>query len=523
MTNDNEREYLPDDYALNEDDLDDDWVLSEDDPDDEWIFRDDDSDGYVPHETPEEKDDGPDMLENNSVVQGYLKDIGLGNCRNESEFKTNLLAASQADPYILCTFWAETKKRTQVKGLFDKCLRTDHAFGKTISDRGKEYSAALSDASYVGERGRLFFRIVDFYLESIHGVGKHSRIKIIDVVNKFLADLQNRYGVIVEKAKIRNIDGVKVQQLWNEMCSSGKKIKTMNAYVGYINHFLIWAYKMGYVGEDLSGIVKYQKVPDPESIPEDERVDRTYKEGDVARLIKYIEEKKNPTWLRDRAIVALFIYSGMRQEELTSLTIKQFRMHGKGKIYARRKGGSYKDIFVSEDCYPYIEAYLESRGHYSEDDPLFLSERKNHQDQPTMMDSNEIYRIISTYQKELQLPTGTHVLRHVFVSAVEKIGGAAVARDCANHKHLNITEMYDHSTEEQRKVAVNSLDYFGDKVAPALGGSSRQPFLSDLSGLTEEDRITLFDLASVLANGDPSTKQTLRTKINNLHSVFCDI
>ena len=54
---------------------------------------------------------------------------------------------------------------------------------------------------------------------------------------------------------------------------------------------------------------------------------------------------------------------------------------------------------------------------------------------------------------------GCHAFRHTFVSAVEKKGGSAVARDLANHKSLVITNRYDHSTAGQRRQAVDALNY----------------------------------------------------------------
>lgn len=364
--------------------------------------------------------------------------------------------------------------------------------------------------------------LVDFFIESKHGVSKKTQVTIYRVCNKFLEDLENKHGVHVRKSKIDDIDGAKVQLLWNEMTKT-LNVSTLNLYSIYLNQFFIWAYKISAMKEDLSGIITHQKVPKEESIPEEERVSNTYTKEQIKALFDCIEQSGSPTWLRDRAIVAVILYSGLRQEELCSLKIKSIQIHGHGKIYCLRKGGIWKDVAVSEQFYKYLNPYLESRGEYKPEDALFASVSHTNTDPCHHMRTPEVYLAIAAYQKEANLPTGTHILRHVFVSAVEKLGGAAVARDCANHKDIRTTNRYDHTTEEERKVAVDSLDYFGDRIAPALGGSTRQPFLSDLSGLTEEDRITLFDLASVLANGDSSTKQTLRTKINNLHSVFCDI
>ena len=61
--------------------------------------------------------------------------------------------------------------------------------------------------------------------------------------------------------------------------------------------------------------------------------------------------------------------------------------------------------------------------------------------------------------KQLGLVTGPHCLRHTFISEVEKRNGAGVARDCANHSSLRITNRYDHSHPEQLSKAVNTLPW----------------------------------------------------------------
>ena len=51
--------------------------------------------------------------------------------------------------------------------------------------------------------------------------------------------------------------------------------------------------------------------------------------------------------------------------------------------------------------------------------------------------------------------------RHAFISDVEhnQKGGAALARDLGGHKSVRITNTYLHTTEEERKEAVDHMGY----------------------------------------------------------------
>lgn len=115
--------------------------------------------------------------------------------------------------------------------------------------------------------------------------------------------------------------------------------------------------------------------------------------------------------LRNRAVVALFLYSGIRVSELCSLTIESVRKHGRGLIYCKRKGGAWKDVEVAEPFYPYLEAYLATRtDRFNMDAPLFATNRGG------FMDRKLIYLTLAPVQKELGIATGSHALRHTYIS-----------------------------------------------------------------------------------------------------------
>ena len=384
---------------------------------------------------------------------------------------------------------------------------------KKIKDELEVYKKRNGSRTF-GGHGRTLYNIVEFFIKSKKPKSDYTEKKLRDDINKFLYILESDYGVLVQANAIKNINGITVQKAWNEFCEC-HTIATANMYSSHLNPFFSWAYKMKFVDDDLSGIVKYQKPIDPDSIPEEERIEKMYTVEQVRSLFELIEKKKNPMWLRDRAMVALFVYSGIRKEEMISLTIKQTLVHGRGKIYCKRKGGKWKDIYVSENFYQYLDPYLASRGTYTEDDPLF----ENSVDPHSHMKLNEPYTAIREYQDELGLMTGVHVLRHVFVSAIEKIGGVSVARDCANHKNLHVTNRYDHSTEEDRRKAVDALDFFSDDITQTQYTAAPQDN-SYLAKLNDDDRALFERLAQVILTRDEDDQNMCRSKLKALNEIF---
>lgn len=270
----------------------------------------------------------------------------------------------------------------------------------------------------------------------------------IDRLNTVFDDLIENYGVVLEECAIIGLSGHVLQSWFNKFVDT-RKPSTINNYVSFINPFLRWAYNIGYIEKDISRVLQNVPIPSVETLPEWERPkDKYMTHEEVERLL-------NATYSsRDRAIVALFLYSGIRVSELCSLTLDSVLKPEKGKIYCKRKGGKWKYVDVADEFYEYLSEYLAERDDILDRQaPLFISSRGGHLDRRT------IYAALSKIQRELGLATGPHVLRHTFISEVDKIGGPSVARDLANHSSLRVTNRYDHTTEEQRRETISRLSW----------------------------------------------------------------
>ena len=301
------------------------------------------------------------------------------------------------------------------------------------------------------------YPMIDFYCESIdvmEGTVSHHT----DTLSRIFRQLDS-FGVVLKEETIVGISGA-VLQKWLNAFKKDPRPATINNYVVTLNKFLRWAHTIypDAIG-DYSGVLRTVRLPSYEQISDDEKPkDKYYTHEQIAELLKVPKPyKDSPLKKRDRAIMALYLASGLRASELCQLTIGNLTDHGHGYVYTRRKGGAWKTTEVSEFAYPYIETYLATRD--DRDDPdafLFVTI------QGQQCNRVQLYKALKNRQKNVvgeEYACGNHVLRHVFISETEKIGGGAVARDVANHKTMAITNKYNHSTAEQRRNAVDALTY----------------------------------------------------------------
>ena len=298
------------------------------------------------------------------------------------------------------------------------------------------------------------YPMIDFYVESCN-VAESTANHNTDLLERVFRQMES-FGVKLNEESIDGLSGASVQR-WFNSAKKTLKPSTMNNYVVTLNPFFRWAHTIYPEIPDVSNVLKTVRLPSYEQIPDDEKPkDKYYSDEEIARLLE-IPKRDSDLKKRDRAIIAMFIGTGLRASELCQLTVGSIRNYKHGYVRVRRKGGAIKDVDVAEFAYGYVETYLKTRKGAKDTDPLFVTTHGKPCSQ------NQLYKSMSHRQDMAGVDEGrqrgNHVFRHIFISEVEKIGGVAVARDLANHKSMAITNRYDHSTAEQRHEAVNALKW----------------------------------------------------------------
>lgn len=302
------------------------------------------------------------------------------------------------------------------------------------------------------------FPMIDFYVESVSD-GKQLRTleHHTECLERMFTQMKP-FGIDLKEETIDGLSGASVQR-WFNAFKKDKAPSTINNYVVTLNPFLRWAHTIYPDIPDVSNVLHCLRLPSYDQIPDEEKPkEKYYSDADVAKLLAVPKRKcdDSPLKKRDRAIIALFVGSGLRVSELCQLRIGSVRNYRHGYVRVRRKGGAIKDVDVAEFVYEFIDAYLATRKDRGDmDAPLFVTTHGTPCNRQQIYDSMRHRQDAAGIGEEYA--RGCHTFRHTFVSSVEKIGGGAVARDLANHKSLTITNRYDHSTAEQRREAVNAL------------------------------------------------------------------
>lgn len=244
------------------------------------------------------------------------------------------------------------------------------------------------------------------------------------------------------------------------------KDSTRNLYIIAGKSFLNDLFTSGKTASDLSIALPKTKTimsntenrdgdEDDEDENNDEYAQKVFTQSDIQKMLSGCGSGRNGA--RAKAMIALFLGSGMRASEVASLKIEEFqRMKEKGYVKCIRKGGERKRINIAEFVPPYIEEYLEFREDVRPDAPLFATRTG------APMNRCEIYTVISTIQKKCNIKTGVHKFRHTVLSEAERVGGAAISRDIGNHHSLQITNRYVHTSNKERKDVLDKTSWATD-------------------------------------------------------------
>ncbi len=153
---------------------------------------------------------------------------------------------------------------------------------------------------------------------------------------------------------------------------------------------------------------------------------------------------------RDRAILATFLYHGIRREELCRLKVKDLQLRrGIQHLRIHGKGDKIRFIPAHAAALERITDYLETAGHRNDLNGSLFRPVKNNATNDLLkpLSPNGIYEIIKKYAGEIGLDVPgfcTHSLRATAAtSALDHEADIAKVQEWLGHSNISTTRLYD--------------------------------------------------------------------------------
>lgn len=205
-----------------------------------------------------------------------------------------------------------------------------------------------------------------------------------------------------------------------------------------LNRFAGWLVRRGYLPEHPLADIEFPRKA--------RHLPRVLPWPDVERAIA--EEPR----VRDRAILSLLAYAGLRRGEPGGLDVRNFSRTAV-TIHVRGRGNKDRVIGLPRPAYEALVAYLNTRVDAAADVPLFVTvsgRRITHK---------VVIRAVRRAGERLGQRIHPHMFRHSYATELlERGADIRDIRDLLGHESVATTELYTHVSAARQRRVVQLLD-----------------------------------------------------------------
>ncbi len=179
---------------------------------------------------------------------------------------------------------------------------------------------------------------------------------------------------------------------------------------------------------------------------------RAITEEEQRRLLRMAERAR----ARDRAIVVLLLYTGLRLAELVALDVDDVKMSArKGVVIVRSgKGDAYREVPLNALVRQVLDEWLaERRARAGEGERAVFVGRSGQR-----LSKRSVDDVVRGLGKDAGVSLSAHILRHTFLTRLVRQGSDLVlVAELAGHRRLETTRRYSLPSDIDRLLAVENL------------------------------------------------------------------
>ena len=176
-----------------------------------------------------------------------------------------------------------------------------------------------------------------------------------------------------------------------------------------------------------------------------------FTDEEIDKLLFYIQSEEVTS--RDRLIILLLLYTGVRVSELVNIKLKDLDLLSLNLTIAWGKGGKRREVPLKGEVIDAIKEYLEGErkeNKKAESEYLILTNRS------AKMDRDAVNKLLNNLEKRLDIRLYPHKFRHTFCTRLLKRGvELTTVAKLAGHASIQTTaNFYINTSSKDKRTAV---------------------------------------------------------------------
>ena len=161
---------------------------------------------------------------------------------------------------------------------------------------------------------------------------------------------------------------------------------------------------------------------------------------------------------RNRAILAVLVYSGLRRGEVVRLNVGSLQREGDVALRVRGKGNKERVVGVPRQVVEVIDAYVATRPGAQPEEPMFLGSGGRR------ITARVITKAVARAGRRLKAHLYPHLFRHTYATRLHELGtDLLVIQGLLGHESVATTEIYTRVSAARQRQAIRALE--GGSVA----------------------------------------------------------
>jgi len=236
----------------------------------------------------------------------------------------------------------------------------------------------------------------------------------------------------------------------NHLIQEGFEINTINKKINSLQSFNQYLIENGHMTEK---VVNTKKDKMKVATGSEQEVE-VFTEGELERIIFYIQSDE--VSCRDRMIVELLLYTGVRVSELVNIKLRDIDLLSMNLTINCGKGGKRREVPLKAEVIEAVKEYLDGErkmSRFAESEYLVLTSRSS------KMDRDAVNRLLARMSDRTDTKMHPHKFRHTFCTRLLKRGvELTTVAKLAGHASIQTTaRFYINTSQQDKREAVELL------------------------------------------------------------------